>query len=287
MATSASAVLLLGSSSIQSLVPSSLISQVESLLDSHRYEEAIDLADQQLRKLQLQPSDAVLEVEELNYVYQRIGFQCFAETRFDDAGKLFANGNLDPRLLVSYYPGLRGRLFSSGDQVDLFQGVADKMPTEDSVEEIGESAFSCFIPMNIILHSYSWFPAILTTSTLSSSPPLPAFLRVLTLVAANLVRNYSPHLSPNTQAAPGTVELKRVLVMAAEEMLEGFLRRWRGKMGYRYVSQETTKEAKEKDKDRAKAKGKEKAVDPICQVRRRHCIAVGVVDNADLRPARS
>lgn len=179
MATSASAVLLLGSSSIQSLVPSSLISQVESLLDSRRYEEAIDLADQQLRKLQLQPSDTTLEVEELNYVYQRIGFQCFAETRFDDAGKLFANGNLDPRLLVSYYPGLRGRLFSSEDQVDVFQGVADKMPTEDSVEEIGESAFvSCFIPMNIIFPSCSWFPTILITSTLSSSHLLPVFLPV-------------------------------------------------------------------------------------------------------------
>ena len=179
MATSASAVLLLGSSSIQSLVPSSLISQVESLLDSRRYEEAIDLADQQLRKLQLQLSDTTLEVEELNYVYQRIGFQCFAETRFDDAGKLFANGNLDPRLLVSYYPGLRGRLFSSEDQVDVFQGVADKMPTEDSVEEIGESAFvSCFIPMNIIFPSYSLFPTILITSTLSSSHLLPVFLPV-------------------------------------------------------------------------------------------------------------
>lgn len=159
MATSTSAVLLLGSSSIHSLVPSTLISQVDSLLDSRRYEDAIDLADQQLRKLQLQtppdttspgsvPLPASEHVEELNYVYQRIGFQCFTETRFDDAGKLFTNGNLDPRLLVSYYPGLRGRLFSAEDQVDVFQGVADKMPTEASVEDIGEPSFVfSFIPM--------------------------------------------------------------------------------------------------------------------------------------------
>lgn len=146
MATSASAILLLGSASIQSLVPSTLISQVESPLDSHRYEEAIDLADQQLRKVQQAPPDATSleQVEELNYVYQLIGFQCFAETRFDDAGKLFTKGNLDPRLLVSYYPGLRGGLFSSDDQVDVFQGVADKMPTEDSVEAIGQSAFAFY-----------------------------------------------------------------------------------------------------------------------------------------------
>ncbi|KAF8690330.1 hypothetical protein AX14_003009 [Amanita brunnescens Koide BX004] len=218
MATSASAILLLGSASIQSLVPSTLISQVESPLDSHRYEEAIDLADQQLRKVQQAPPDATSleQVEELNYVYQLIGFQCFAETRFDDAGKLFTKGNLDPRLLVSYYPGLRGGLFSSDDQVDVFQGVADKMPTEDSVEAI---------------------------------------------VAANLVRNYSPHLSPDMS---GTVELTRVLVMAAEEMLEGFLSRWRGTMGHRYVSLEASKAAKEKGRE--KDKGKAKAADPSCQV---------------------
>ena len=158
MATSTSSVLLLGSSSIQSLVPSTLISQVESLLESHRYEDAIDLADQQLRKLQLQtpPGDTPgsvpppLQVEELNYVYQRIGFQCFTETRFDDAGKLFANGNLDPRLIVSYYPGLRGSLFSAEDQVDVFQGVADKMPTEDSVEDIGEPSFFFSSSFNFI-----------------------------------------------------------------------------------------------------------------------------------------
>jgi hypothetical protein len=46
-----SGILLLGNS-VQSLVPSTLISQAESLLDSHRIEEAVELADQQRRKLQ-------------------------------------------------------------------------------------------------------------------------------------------------------------------------------------------------------------------------------------------
>lgn len=44
-------VLVLGPNSIQSLVPSTLISQVESLLDSHRLEEAAALADSQRKKL--------------------------------------------------------------------------------------------------------------------------------------------------------------------------------------------------------------------------------------------
>ncbi|KAF8632341.1 hypothetical protein AX15_001925 [Amanita polypyramis BW_CC] len=239
-----SGVLLLGSSSIQSLVPSTLISQVEALLDSHRIEEAIELADQKLRKLQLQPVSSLSspvpispspqphsrphpqvqdETDELHYVYQRIGFQCFSETRFEDAGKLFSNGELDPRVLVSYYPGLRGGLFGLEDTVDLFQGVADKMPTEDSVEE---------------------------------------------LIAANLVMNYSPHLSPNTRTAPVAVELRRVLVMAAEEMLEKFLRRWikerRGRL--LPLTSSSAELAKDRSKDKVKAKGKGKAVDPCFPV---------------------
>ena len=46
-------------------------------------------------------------------------------------------------------------------------------------------------------------------------------------VRINLVRNYSPHLAPNTRSAPPTAELRKVLNAAAREMLEVFLRRWR------------------------------------------------------------
>ena len=48
-------------------------------------------------------------------------------------------------------------------------------------------------------------------------------------VAINLVRNYSPHLAPNTSTAPPTVELRQILEMAATEMLKVFLRKWRAK----------------------------------------------------------
>ena len=47
-----SSVLVLGSNSIQSLVPSTLVSQLESLLESHRLEDAFNLADQRRKKLE-------------------------------------------------------------------------------------------------------------------------------------------------------------------------------------------------------------------------------------------
>ncbi|KAF6764428.1 hypothetical protein DFP72DRAFT_871830 [Ephemerocybe angulata] len=180
--SSSSHVLLIGSNSIQSLVPSSLISQIESLLDSHRLEDAFNLADARRKKLEESLEVDEDETEELQYLYQRIGFQYFTETLFEDAGNNFFNGHLDPRVLVSYYPDLRGSLFEDDDQVNLFSGVVDHMPKEPSVDDI---------------------------------------------IASNLVRNYSPHLSPSTRGAPSTAELRRILQERAIEMLETFLKKER------------------------------------------------------------
>ena len=44
---------------------------------------------------------------------------------------------------------------------------------------------------------------------------------------SNLVRNYSPHLAPNTQSASPTAELRNILGMAAQEMLIVFLKKSR------------------------------------------------------------
>lgn len=47
-----STILVLGFNSIQSLLPSTLISQLDSLLESHRLEDAYKLVDQRRKKLE-------------------------------------------------------------------------------------------------------------------------------------------------------------------------------------------------------------------------------------------
>lgn len=47
-----SSVLILGINSLHSLLPATLISQAESLLESHRLDDVVELADQQRKKLQ-------------------------------------------------------------------------------------------------------------------------------------------------------------------------------------------------------------------------------------------
>ncbi|VDB91306.1 unnamed protein product [Peniophora sp. CBMAI 1063] len=177
-----SSLLVLAFNSVQALLPTTLIDKAEAYLDVHRIDDAVALADEQRKKLQAQLTVDSGEADALRYVHLRIGFKCLLETRFEDAGYHLFEGGLDPRLLISYYPDLRGSLLSEEDDVELFEGVADNVVPFDSVDDI---------------------------------------------ISADLVRNYSPFLAPNTRSAPPTAELRRILTTAAYEMLESFLRKWR------------------------------------------------------------
>ncbi len=77
-----SGILVLGANSIQSLVPATLISQVESLLGSHRVEDALTLAEQQRKKLQanhIVNEDEVCRIS-CNCGRKRLGFPKSART---------------------------------------------------------------------------------------------------------------------------------------------------------------------------------------------------------------
>ncbi|KAL1948770.1 hypothetical protein VTO73DRAFT_10576 [Trametes versicolor] len=181
-------VLVLASDAVQALLPSTLISQADALLEAHRFEDVTELAEQHWKRLQSTLNVDKHDLDELRYVNQRLGFQCFQETRFEDAGNRLYEGELDPRVLVSYYPELRGDLFGEDDTVDVMAGVAEHMPSEDTVDDI--------------------------------------------------IRNYSPHLEPNTKEAPPAVELRNLLSMTARDMLESYLRKWRRKAAVEATTQQ-------------------------------------------------
>ena len=80
------------------------------------------------------------------YVYQRIGFHCLSETLFKEAGKNLFNGDTDPRLLISYYPNVHGSLFTTNDILEVYSGVAEHMPADNSVDDISKSPFRLLPP---------------------------------------------------------------------------------------------------------------------------------------------
>ena len=108
------------------------------------------------------------QVDELAYIYQKIGFQCMLETRFEDAGFCLFQGELDPRILISYFPDLRGALLDADPTLDIFSGIAECMPPYDSIDDISTSSSSLPLP--------PLFPCTCTNA--NDAPPL--------LLAANM-----------------------------------------------------------------------------------------------------
>jgi hypothetical protein len=88
----------------------------------------------------------LLQVDELAYVYQKVGFQCMLETRFEDAGFCLFQGELDPRILISYFPDLRGALLDADPMLDVFSGIAECLPPFDSIDDISTSPVPCPLP---------------------------------------------------------------------------------------------------------------------------------------------
>lgn len=191
-----SRVLVLAVNAVQSLLPTTLIAQAESLLESHKVDELVLVVDERRKKLQarltvddeevlvlsiillpsllssllshqvafIQPTDSTdddlvwIQTEELYYVYQRLGFQYLSETRFEDAGYHLFEGNLDPRVLISYFPELRGGMFGEEEEMEVFEGVAEHMPPYESVEDIGVFSFSSSLSF-LVLPSFHPYPS--------------------------------------------------------------------------------------------------------------------------------
>lgn len=82
-------VLVLGSNSVHCLLPSTLITRADALLDRHRLDDAVELADQQLRKLQGRVSVDNEEVRASNSLHDSVSHVC---------GNLYLNS-------VEYAPG--------------------------------------------------------------------------------------------------------------------------------------------------------------------------------------
>ncbi|KAG8917630.1 hypothetical protein FRC01_002324, partial [Tulasnella sp. 417] len=113
-----SGTLVAGLRGMHSLLPSTLASQIDSLLESNRVDDAVGLLSQAREKLE--KSTGVVdegEVREILLIHQRIAFRYLFATGFDDAGKHFLLGKTDPRLLVRLFPELRGNMITASEEL--------------------------------------------------------------------------------------------------------------------------------------------------------------------------
>ncbi|KIK46201.1 hypothetical protein CY34DRAFT_9882 [Suillus luteus UH-Slu-Lm8-n1] len=210
-----SSILVYGKDTIHSLVQSTVIAQVESLLDNNQIEDAADLANN-FASGQALDSD---EAETLEYLHQTIAFTLFSQTRFVDAAPHFLAGALDPRILVSYFPELSRPLFTDGEEADMYDGIAKRMPIESSVDDLSEYSNLSNSPSHPSLPDYAP-PPLSDTPAPNSPTPLP-------------LRNYSPHLLPSTRDAPAAQEIHKILRDEAIVMIKSVLQGFKGQGQYK------------------------------------------------------
>ncbi|KAF9519333.1 hypothetical protein BS47DRAFT_1288489 [Hydnum rufescens UP504] len=133
-------ILVAGTEGLQALVPSTLLSRAETLLQESRIDEVEKLASSQPHAavdgaidFLTSPQKAV----ELDYIYLRLALKCLSETLFDTAGEHFFKSHADPRLLIRLFPDLRGSLIlPPNDVVEVFATVESQLSSTDTIDEI-------------------------------------------------------------------------------------------------------------------------------------------------------
>lgn len=79
------------------------------------------------------------------------------------------------------------------------------------------------------LHLFLCHAQLPLSDTPTSDSPTPLPVSAELTVAANLVRNYSPHLPPSTREAPAAQEIRRILREEATVMIKSVLQGFKGK----------------------------------------------------------
>ncbi|EGG05431.1 uncharacterized protein MELLADRAFT_88075 [Melampsora larici-populina 98AG31] len=194
-----SSLLLVGRDSVHALCTKPFLTQVESLISSLRWDDALRLVESTVAKSMNENTSPYSSrsyqstsrlgstghkdfMIRIYYIYQKIALHHLVETKFQEAGELWFKGKGDPRVLIELFPYLRANVVAQDDEVDVYRGL------ETLIKEI-KSANA--------------------------------------IIMGNLVRNYSPHIKPDVENAASTMDLKAVLLEKSKLMVLSYLRRWK------------------------------------------------------------
>ncbi|CAE6405212.1 unnamed protein product [Rhizoctonia solani] len=128
-----SRILLTSNNAIQSLVPTTLLSQAESLLGAGREKDVIRLLDIVRKKT----GDEYQDVQ-LRYIYTQLGYTKLSETHFEEAGNYFFRAEIDARALIRLFPDLCEGLLEYNnpeETIPTFKGLEETVRNVKAVEE--------------------------------------------------------------------------------------------------------------------------------------------------------
>lgn len=138
---SRSSVLLIGRDSVHALCTRTLLAEVECLMATHRWDEALRLTEERSQNIASpQLTRTSLELApQLPYIYSKIALHYLSETKFEAVGQLWFRGQGDPRILIRLFPTLRAAVVAAGDEVEVYKGLQPYLSPSRSADELSES----------------------------------------------------------------------------------------------------------------------------------------------------
>ncbi|KAG8695896.1 hypothetical protein FRC09_008865 [Ceratobasidium sp. 395] len=125
--------ILVANDAVQSLVPSTLLSQAESLLSSGRTKDVLRLLEGVRKKGGDEDQDM-----QVRYIYTQIAYSQLNQTDFEEAGNNFFRAETDARALIRLFPDLCNGLpeYSGLDAtMPVFRGLENVVRSVGSIEE--------------------------------------------------------------------------------------------------------------------------------------------------------
>ncbi|KAI9491305.1 hypothetical protein BDB00DRAFT_767359 [Zychaea mexicana] len=131
-------ILVYGRDSVKAQIVTPLVVQVDALLDTKNFEEALDMADQARNTLSTENNTHVERMQsELDFIYQKAGLLLLQETLFEDAFALLSKGNLDPRVVIYLFGDLsQSSWISETPNVSLFDGIRSLLESIGNIEGV-------------------------------------------------------------------------------------------------------------------------------------------------------
>lgn len=117
-------------SAVKAVVANSTFVNIDQALDREELQNALAITEILSRESQFASAERLYH--EMSYIHQKAAIMNFERMLFDDAADNFNKSNIDPRILISFFP----EFDSHAEDANVYAGIADMLVQRKTVDEI-------------------------------------------------------------------------------------------------------------------------------------------------------